>query len=225
MDGAEMKKNCAKAALGYIQNNTVIGLGGGSTISHLIDLIRIEKLDVRVVTPSFQTKMRCLEKGLHVIPTFSVDRIAIAFDGCDEVDAQLHALKSGGGIHTKEKLIGTMADTYILLADESKFAETLAFKHPVCLEILEDALSYVEKEVRVLGGEPCLRRSNAKDGITVSDYGHLLMDVRFSNVQNIKQLDHDLNHIAGVVDTSLFVGVANKALIAGESGIRVVEKL
>jgi len=67
------------------------------------------------VTPSFTTASLCVQNGLQVVPTWSVDRIAVAFDGCDEVDEQLHALKSGDGIHTKEKLIASMADHYIML--------------------------------------------------------------------------------------------------------------
>ena len=107
-----MKKKCAKEALRYIKNNTIIGLGGGSTISYLISFIKEAGLNIEVVTPSFKTASLCIENGLKVIPTWSVSKISVAFDGCDEVDENLTALKSGGGIHTNEKIIATMADDY-----------------------------------------------------------------------------------------------------------------
>ena len=76
----DLKKNCAKEALKYIKDNTVIGLGGGQTISYLVDFIKEEKLNVKVVTPSMKTKMLCIKNGLEVLHTFSVDKIDVAFD-------------------------------------------------------------------------------------------------------------------------------------------------
>lgn len=225
MAGDDLKKNCAKEALKYIKNNTIIGLGGGSTISYLIDFIKENKeLKVKVVTPSVKTKMLCLKKGLEVLHTAFVDEVAVAFDGCDEVDENLNALKSGGGIHTKEKLIAAMSQDYILLVDNTKFVKKLTFKHPVVLEILQDSLKYVEKEVMKLGGEPTLRSSSAKDGFTITDNGNLLMDVYFHNVKDINELADSLKNIHGVIDISLFTDVVTKALIADEKGIKLVSK-
>lgn len=221
----DLKKNCAKEALKYIKNNTIIGLGGGSTISYLIDYIKETKgLKVKVVTPSIKTKMLCIKNGLEVIYTCSVDKVDVAFDGCDEVDENLNALKSGGGIHTNEKLIAAMADEYILLVDNTKFVKTLTFKHPVVLEILEDALKYVERLVTELGGKSTIRNSSAKDGFTISDNGNLLMDVMFYNVQDIYELENKLRNICGVIDTSLFTNVVTKAVVASSSGVRVISK-
>lgn len=221
----DLKKSCAKEALKYIKNNTIIGLGGGSTISYLINYIKETKnLNVRVVTPSTKTKMLCIENGLEVIHTGSVDKVDVAFDGCDQVDENLNALKSGGGIHTKEKLIAAMADDYILLVDNTKFVKTLTFKYPVVLEILEDSIKYVERLVKELGGKPTIRSSSAKDGFTITDNGNLLMDVMFYNVQDIYELENKLLNICGVIDTSLFTNVVTKAVVASSSGIRVISK-
>ena len=219
-----MKKTCAKEALKFIKDNSVIGLGGGSTISYLVDFIKEANLNVEIVTPSFNTELLCVKQGLKVIPTWSVDKISVAFDGCDEVDNNLNALKSGGGIHTKEKIIAKMADDYILLVDESKVSPALTFKYPVVLEIFEESLSYVEKEVKKLGGSTSMRKSSAKDCFTISDHGLLLMDVNFDKVDSIKNLDNALRNITGVVDTSLFYNIATKALVVSENGIRVIEK-
>ena len=221
----DLKKDCAKEALKYIKSNTIIGLGGGSTISYLIDYIRDNKaLKVKVVTPSVKTKMLCIKNGLEVLHTCSVDKVDVAFDGCDEVDEKLNALKSGGGIHTKEKLIASMAQDYILLVDDTKIVKTLTFKHPVVLEILQDSLKYVEKVVKELGGKPTIRNSSAKDGFTISDNGNLLMDVFFENIKDISKLENCLKNICGVIDTSLFTNVVTKVLIIGKDGIRVISR-
>ncbi|WP_141430765.1 ribose 5-phosphate isomerase A [Bacillus sp. 03113] len=220
----DKKKNCAKEALAYINNYSIVGLGGGSTISYLIDFIKEKELQVKVVTPSFKTKMLCLQNGLDVLHTSFVDHVDVAFDGCDEVDEQLFALKSGGGIHTKEKLIASMADDYILLVDDTKFVKALTFGQPVVLEILEESLAYVTKAVTKLGGEPVTRQSTAKDGATISDNGNLLLDVHFQAGKDIEKLQGSLKRICGVVDTSLFTKEVTKVLVASDDEVKVFEK-
>lgn len=218
-----MKQRCAKEAFKMIKNHSIVGLGGGSTIAYLIDELAASSLDVKVVTPSFQSECLCIEKGLQVIPTHSVSKVDIAFDGCDEVDHQLNALKSGGGIHTKEKIIGTMAKDYVLLVDESKVYDTLGFDHPVVLEIVKDSYSSVVKQVEKLGGNCKIRSASNKDGGVISDQSLLLVDVMFENVKDIKKLHDDLKAIVGILEISLFVNVATKALIVKEDGFELIQ--
>lgn len=223
----DLKKNCAKEALKYIKNNTVIGLGAGSTITYLIGYLSEKVKDgfnVKVVTPSAKTKMLCCNSGIEVLHTCCVDKIDVVFDGCDEVDENLNALKSGGGIHTKEKLIASMAEEYILLIDDSKLTKNLSFKCPVVLEILQDSLSYVERRVRELGGDPVLRSNSIKDGFIISDDGNLLMDVRFNDVNNAYELENSLKNIQGVIDTSLFINIVSKVIVVTEHNARVISK-
>lgn len=218
-----MKQRCAKEAFKMIKNHSIVGLGGGSTIAYLIDELATSSLDVKVVTPSFQSECLCIEKGLQVIPTHSVSKVDIAFDGCDEVDRQLNALKSGGGIHTKEKIIGTMAKDYVLLVDESKVYDTLGFDHPVVLEIVKDSYCSVVKQVENLGGNCKIRSASNKDGGVISDQSLLLVDVMFENVKDIKKLHDDLKAIVGILEISLFVNVATKALIVKEDGFELIQ--
>ncbi len=217
-----MKKKCASEALKFIQNNTVVGLGGGTTISYLIDFIKQAKLNVKIITPSFTTENLCREKGLEVIPIWSTDYIDIAFDGCDEVDYALNALKSNGAIHTKEKIIGQMAKEYILLAEESKVSEKLTFKHPIVLEIFKESIGHVKRKIKELGGNPTLRKNPVKDGLTISDNGLVIMDAFFSDVENIQKLHDDILKTAGVAEISLFCKVASKALIVHENGFKII---
>lgn len=220
-----MKKKCAREALRYIKDNTIIGLGGGSTISYLISFIKEAGLNIEIVTPSFKTESLCIENGLKVLPTWSVNKVSVAFDGCDEVDENLTALKSGGGIHTKEKIIATMADDYILLVDESKVVKKLEFKYPIVLEILPESKALVEREIEKLGGIPKIRTSSSKDGVTISDNGLYLMDVEFNrdDIKDIASLNDNLKKIVGVLDTSLFYNIATKAIVVSENGVRLIE--
>lgn len=222
MNDNDLKRMCAKEAIKYIRDEMVVGLGGGRTIAYLIEYIKEENLKVKIVTPSTKTKMICIENSLEVLHTGFVDKVDVAFDGCDQVDKNLNALKSGGGIHTKEKLIASMAKEYILLVDEAKVEKELSFKSPVVLEILEDSLKYVEREVLKLGGKPVTRTSDIKDGFTISDNGNLLMNVSFSKVEDVYELNSSLINICGVIETSLFTNVITKVIVASEQGIRVI---
>ena len=219
-----MKKRCALKALELIEDGMTIGLGGGSTISFLISFIRDAQRDVQIVTPSYSTASLCAEAGLTVIPTHLVPQIDIAFDGCDEVDWSLNALKSGGAIHTKEKIIASLAKDYVLLVDETKVFQDLYFDVPVALEVIPEARLYVSNEMKKLCAEVAERKSSAKDGITMSDNGNLIMDAYFKPTVNLKELNGRLKQMVGVVDTSLFYQIATKMIVATETTTKIIER-
>lgn len=221
-----MKQRCAREALKYINNHSVVGLGGGSTIAYLVQFIKEANLDVKIVTPSYQTELLCIEKGLDVVSTRYINCVDVAFDGCDEVDAQLNALKSGGGIHTREKIIGSMAKEYILLVDDSKAHETLKFDHPIVVEIVKDAYAYVKTRIENLGGKVEIRNASNKDGGVISDQGLTLLDVFFhkEEIIDIQELHDELKKIVGVLEISLFCNVATKVLVVQEKGFKEIEK-
>lgn len=212
-----MKKKCALYASKLVKDGMVVGLGGGSTISYLIDYVKDK--DIKVVSPSSKTVLLAQKMGLTVLNTQYVDHVDIAFDGCDEVDSHLNALKSGGGIHTQEKIIASMADEYIVLVDESKFHETLAFKVPVVVEVLPKAYSVVKKKLEKLNGNVELRTASNKDGFLMSDEGNILLDVYFDGVQDIRLLNQTLLMMPGVVDTSLFMDILTGMILVNDKGV------
>lgn len=217
-----MKKKCALYASKLVKDGMVVGLGGGSTISYLVDYVKDK--DIKVVSPSSKTVLLAQKAGLTVLNTQYVDHVDIAFDGCDEVDSHLNALKSGGGIHTQEKIIASMADEYIVLVDESKFHETLAFKVPVVVEVLPKAYSIVKKKIEKLNGNVEWRTASNKDGFLMSDEGNLLLDVYFDGVQDIDLLNQTLLMMPGVVDTSLFVDIITGIIMISDKGVFKKEK-
>lgn len=219
----DLKKLSAKEALNFISNGDIVGLGGGGSVSYLIELLSEKKdLKIKVVTPSMKTKQLCIQSGLEILPTSFVNKVDVAFDGCDQVDRNLNALKSGGAIHTREKLIASMAKDYILLVDETKVVENLEFKKPVAIEVLTEALGYVEKCLLEIGARVEIRKSSNKDGFLVSDDGNVIIDAFFDKVENIAELDGKLNLIVGVIGTSLFVNKVTKVIISRKSGIEII---
>lgn len=217
-----MKRKCAKEALKLISDGMIVGLGGGSTIAYLVEYIAKQKLDIKIVSPSTTTLKLCLEKGLVVLPMWSVDHIDLAFDGCDEVDLQLNCLKSGGAIHTKEKIIASMADDYVLLVDESKVYEKLPLFMPIAIEVFPEALSYVMKCLSAMNADVKVRSTTSKDGGTISDNGNVIVDAKFSDVKDLKQLNKELMKICGVIDISLFYQIASLVISVDEDHIRYI---
>lgn len=219
-----MKRKCAQKALEMIEDGMTVGLGGGSTVALLMEEIEKHHKSIQAVTPSKDTLKLCIQHHIPVLPLEMTEMIDLAFDGCDELDAELNALKSCGGIHTQEKIAACMAKEYVLLADEGKYHETLAFSYPVTLEVLPPACSYVKKRLKEMGAEVTERRSAKKAGLLVSDYGNYLLEAKFSSVENIGKLSLELDGIPGLIGHSLFYRIASKAIIAGADGIVVAEK-
>lgn len=219
-----MKKKCALEAVKLIENGMVVGFGGGSTVGFMIEEAARLGLEIEAVTPSMLTEELCRKHGIPVRTLAETEHVDIAFDGCDELDANFNALKSCGGIHTREKLVAAMADKYVLLADEAKFFPALQFNVPVAFEVLPAARSYVKRALAELGAEAAERYCSNKMGLTITDDGNYLMDAQFANVKNPQVLNKVLNNVQGVVNHSLFCELIDGAVIAGKDEIRVLWK-
>lgn len=207
-----MKKRCAKEALKFVPEHGIIGLGGGSTIAYLAEYVRAERPGVSVVTPSKDTKKHCEKLGITVLLTEEVSEVKIAFDGCDQVDYQLNAYKSAGGIHTKEKIIGKMAKEYMLLVDESKVVSKLFYDFPVVLEIVPEAKGYLASKL-------------SKMNMTYQMRTPELMEVFIEDSKmDMGEIDNILKSFTGVVETSLFYQVATKALVVTQNDSYMIEK-
>ena len=219
-----MKRKCAVAALNMIKDGMVVGLGGGSTVSMLIEEIEKSGLRIFGVTPSEDTMQVCLEHHIPMLPLAYVSHVDIAFDGCDELDEHLNALKSCGGIHTREKIVASLSDDYVLLTDEEKYKPALTNLFPVVLEVIPSAKAYVEREVLKLACTIHWRSAAGKAGLQLTDDGNYLLDMEFEQLPEIEALSSHLKSMVGVVDISLFYGVATKAIIAGKNEVRIIER-
>ncbi|GGD14758.1 ribose 5-phosphate isomerase A [Pontibacillus salipaludis] len=217
----DLKRKIAKRALDEIEEDTIVGLGGGSTIKHLVYLLKDSGRSVKVVTPSWETKQHCKEVGLDVVSIEDVSSIDIAFDGCDQVDESLCALKSGGGIHTAEKIVARLANEYVLLVDESKLVSTLTYDHPIVLEVLPQAMEVVRRQLETYQiNYSEIRKSEKKDGAVVTEFSNHLLDVYMEPRTDHLTLETELTALTGVVEVSLFTSVITKAFVGSEGGIR-----
>lgn len=214
-----MKKRCAKEAAKMINDGMIVGLGGGSTVGFLIEEIKNSGKQVHAVTPSMNTEELCRKNGIPLLSLSQTEKIDVAFDGCDEVDRELNALKSCGGIHTREKLVADMAEKYFLLADEEKYHETLQFEYPVTVEVLPCARNYVKRQLENLGAEVTERMCVNKTGLTITDDGNYLMEAKFTGSQNVKELNAALNAMSGIVGHGLFYKKASGVIIAGKDSM------
>lgn len=223
------KKEAAIKAITFIRHQNRVGFGAGSTMAFMVELLAAEVakgMEVKIFTSSFTTRTLLLQNGFSVMPISDFNEIDLYFDGCDQMDKNLNALKSGGGIHTQEKLMASIAKQFILVGDEAKYSDQLDSTYPLVIEFLPEALSYVPSRIKYVFNDVkmALRMSNKKDGAVITNNGNYLLDVWFNKWPNLSTINSLIKEIAGVVETSLFYNLAHKAIIAGEEGVRIIEK-
>ena len=222
----DFKQEAAKKAVTFIQNGFSVGLGAGATIAYMVDCLQETKPDIQLYTASAATKTLLQQNGFQVHDIAAASQLDIYFDGCDQFDKDLNALKSGGGIHTVEKLLASMAKEFVLVGDESKQAEQLGTKYPLVLEVLPQAFSFVPVEIKKrfknAKAVTCLDNKTSQPVLTGN--GNYLVDIWFAELPELSNLNTLLKSITGVVETSLFFNMATKAVVAGEGGIKVIEK-
>ena len=220
----EAKRRAGESAAALVDSGMTVGLGTGSTAAHAIRRLgeRVaDGLDVEGVPTSFDSRQRARDAGIPLRALEDVDEIDLAIDGADQV-ADFELVKGGGAAHAREKLVDTVAERFVVVADPSKQADVLS--HPVPVEVLPVAHSVVAGAVRDAGGEPSLRRAERKDGPVVTDNGNLVLDCDFGDITEPSALARTLSEIPGIVEHGLFVGSADEVHVGTDSGVRVLER-
>lgn len=215
-----LKKLAAEEAVNFIESNSLIGLGDGSTIAYMVEALKnINHASLTFFTSSFSTKILLEEVCFIVHEISTINSLDIYFDGCDQFDQNLNALKSGSGIHTTEKLLASMAKQFILVGDASKYVDVLETKFPVVIEVINDAVTYAQHYIKAIFPDSKLQTRKNK-----TRYGNTLIEIWFTTFPDLAELNSTLKNITGVVETSLFYNMATKAIVAGENGINIIEK-
>lgn len=223
-----LKRAVAKRAVELVKPGMVIGLGTGSTASLAIEelgkLVQQGKLkDVLGVGTSYQSRVLARQFGVKTVDLNDVIQIDIAFDGADEVDPSMNILKGGGAAHTMGKVIDTMAKKSVILVDQSKVVFELGQIFPVPVEVLPPAISPVLRQLVALGGVPEIRSALRKDGPVITDFGNMVVDVRFpEGIKDPADLEKRIKLIPGVVENGLATGVASSVLVATQDGDDIV---
>jgi len=212
----ELKKAAAWAALEFVNKNTIVGVGTGSTVNHFIDALGTVKDTITGAVSSSEASTEKLKAlGIEVFELNDVSSLDVYVDGADEINPHNEMIKGGGAALTREKIVSAVAKQFVCIVDESKEVTTLgAFPLPV--EVIPMARSYVARELVKLGGDPVYR-----EGV-VTDNGNVILDVHNLDISNAKELELTINQIVGVVTNGLFAHRgADKVIIGTKNGPQI----
>ncbi len=219
MTADEKKQAVAKAALEYIEDNMIVGVGTGSTVNHFINYLATIKHRIEGGVSSSKVSEELMRR--HHIPVLdlnSVDEVPVYVDGADETTRHLQLIKGGGGALTREKIVAAVSKTFVCIVDDSKVVDMLG-KFPLPVEVIPMARSHVARSIARLGGKPVLREG------FITDNGNIILDVHNLNILNPVELESQLNQITGVVTNGLFARrPADILLVADDQSVRTLRR-
>lgn len=221
----DIKKRVGAYAADFVQPGMTIGIGTGSTVYWLLQELgnRIQQgLHFRAVPTSRQTQTLATELGITITELNNIDTLALTIDGADEVNPSLQLIKGGGGALLQEKMVAAASRQLIIIADETKIVSQLGH-FPLPVEVIPFGWKQVAKKIGQMGcKEVVLRQKNGETFIT--DHGHYILDCHFTVIPDAAQLNRALHEIPGVVETGLFIDMADMA-VCGYADGRIVTNL
>ena len=223
------KKNAALETVKRVKDGFVVGLGSGSTAAYAIEgigrRIKNEGLCVSGVPTSYQAFMLAVKHGIPITTLEECSKLDLTIDGADQIDEKLNLIKGMGGALAREKIVASASKKLIIVADESKKVKVLGEgNHPVPMEVLPFAAPIVMRRVKEIGGESILREGAKKVGPVITDNGNVILDAYFGLIHKPEELEGRLKLLSGVVETGIFVKMANLAYLGAPSGVVKVLK-
>jgi ribose 5-phosphate isomerase A len=217
-DAINGKQAAALAALRYLEDGMVIGVGTGSTVNHFIDALGPWRDRLKgAVSSSESSTARLRAIGIEVIDLNRTGDLELYVDGADETDRHRRLIKGGGGALTREKIVAAASRRFVCIVDESKVVDVLG-RFPLPVEVIPMARSYVSRQMVKLGGQPLWREN------FVTDNGNQIIDVHGLNILDPIALENTINGIAGVVSVGLFARRgADVVLVGGPDGVRSLD--
>lgn len=221
----EAKRNAALEAVKQVKDNSMIGLGSGSTAAYAIEQIgnriKREKIHVSAVPTSYQAFTLAVKHGIPITTLEEHPMLDLTIDGADQIDDELNLIKGMGGALTREKIVAFASKKLVIVADERKKVKFLGENnHPVPIEVLPFAAPIVIEKIKEIGGKPFLRESNKKVGPVITDNGNVILDVNFGLVNEPAELNRRLKVLPGVVETGLFVKMADLVYLGERFGVK-----
>jgi len=215
MDATEKKRNAAKASLEFIEPGSALGVGTGSTVNCLIEMLPTVRDRIDRVVSSSKASTALLEaQGFDVITLNEAGPLDVYIDGADEATKRLHLIKGGGGALTREKVLAGAARRFICIVDDSKLVGMLG-SFPLPIEVLPMAQEFVSRHVLTMRCSPVWREG------FVTDNGNHIIDVHDFRIGNPVEIENRLNQIPGIVAVGLFANrAADILLIASDEGVR-----
>jgi ribose 5-phosphate isomerase A len=219
MDADARKKAAAQAALEYVDDDILVGVGTGSTVNHFIAALAARRHRIRGAVSSSEASTRLLrEHGIDVVTLNDAGDLPVYVDGADEATRNLDLIKGGGGALTREKIVAAASRRFVCIVDDSKLVPVLG-RFPLPVEVIPMARSLVARRLVGLGGQPVLRQ-----GFT-TDNGNQILDVHNLSISDPRALETEIGLLAGVVEVGLFARRgADVLLVAGEAGVRTLRR-
>ncbi|MCC7200049.1 MAG: ribose-5-phosphate isomerase RpiA [Gammaproteobacteria bacterium] len=219
MSADARKRAAAEAALEWVKDGMVVGVGTGSTVNHFIDcLVSMRQRIKGAVSSSQASTARLQAAGIEVMDLNSVGELEVYVDGADEATRHLQLIKGGGAALTREKIVAAASQRFVCIVDDSKLVDVLG-RFPLPVEVVPMARSYVARQLVRLGGQPVYR-----EGV-VTDNGNVILDVHNLEITDPAALEGEINQLAGVVCNGLFARrPADVLVIAGASGITTLKR-
>ena len=226
-----LKRAAAARALEFVRPGMRLGLGTGSTAAHFVDLLG-EKvrggLKVVGVPTSEATRSQAEHLGIPLATLDKLPELDLTVDGADEIDPELNLIKGGGGALLCEKIVAAASREMIVIADEAKLVDRLG-RFPLPIEVVKFGLAATTRAIeRALAAAGCagpLQLRRKADGhVFVTDQGHVILDAGLGAIADARSLARRLADVPGVVEHGLFIGLARRAILAGSSGVRIVER-
>jgi len=225
----EAKRKAASEAVKHVKENFIVGLGSGSTAAYAIEAlggrIKRENLNILGIPTSYQAFLLAVKQKIALTTLEEHPIINLAIDGADQIDADLNLIKGMGGALAREKIVASASKQNIIIADEGKKVKVLGENdHPVPIEVLPFAISLVKRRIEEIGGKPLLREGKGKVGPVITDNGNVVIDSSFGHIDKPAELEKRLKMIPGVVETGLFVGLADIVYLGTSSGVERIER-
>lgn len=213
MSNPNEKQLAGEAALRYVEDGAIVGVGTGSTVAYFIDALAGMKDRIQgAVSSSEQSTARLRQHGIEVFDLNAIGPIGIYIDGADECDPHKRLIKGGGAALTREKICAAAARKFVCIIDSSKRVDVLG-RFPLPIEVIPMARSLVSREIVKLGGQPVWR-----DGVT-TDNGNWIIDVHGWRITDPAALEQQLNQLAGVVTVGLFAQRPADVVLVGDREI------
>jgi ribose 5-phosphate isomerase A len=212
MSADDRKRAAAEAALRYVEDGMVVGVGTGSTVNHFIAALASRRHDIRGAVSSSEASSRLLKAaGIEVLDLNSTGDLALYVDGADEATRHGALIKGGGAALTREKIVAAASRRFVCIMDDSKLVDVLG-RFPLPIEVIPMARSYVARQLVALGGQPVLR-----EGVT-TDNGNAILDVHNLSITDPVALESLLDHVTGTVTNGLFARRGADVLLVGREG-------
>lgn len=223
IDRDAQKRAAAESAAALVQSGMVVGLGTGSTAAFAIDALirRVRQgLDIVAIPSSERSAALAQEGGIRLVDFAQHRRIDLTIDGADEIlPGPLHLVKGHGGALLREKIVAAASDRLVIMADDSKLVERLGAKMRVPVEVVPFGWQTTADRLATLGGAAALRQGT--DGAPFrTDGGNLILDCDFGPIADPAALERQLGQVVGLVETGLFIGMAEAALVASADGVQ-----